>query len=203
MHSEQYSNIKVKALLTTLTKDYNRISMHGVKRDLLLAQSKSLGIPIEEVWIPSKASNEIYQEQFTKSVSNWKENHRVSTLIFGDLFLQDIRTYREKFLGGLGYDCIFPLWGKNTRDLANFFLDSGFKAVLCTVDPKKLDSSFCGREYDKKFLSEIPDNIDPCGENGEFHTFVYDGPIFKEKIAIKVGEKVQRDGFWFADIHLA
>jgi uncharacterized protein (TIGR00290 family) len=200
--NEKYINneIEVRALLTTLTKDYNRISMHGIRHELLVAQSISLGFPIEEVWIPAKASNEIYQEQIMKSLRKWKENENLSTIIFGDLFLEDIRAYREKFLGNAGFECMFPIWGRDTRKLAEFFIDSGFKAKICVVDPSKLDESFCGEEYDSKFLSEIPETVDPCGENGEFHTFVYDGPIFKQKIEISVGEIVQRDGFYFADI---
>ncbi|MHB1907586.1 MAG: Dph6-related ATP pyrophosphatase [Nitrososphaerales archaeon] len=197
-----YKDLEIEALFTTLTRDYNRISMHGVRRDLLLLQSKSLQIPIEEVWIPSKASNEIYEEQMIKSITKWKDRG-ISSVAFGDLFLEDIRSYREKFLSNIGIECIFPLWQKDTSDLAQFFLKSGFKAILSTVDPKKLNPKFCGREYDEKFLEEIPSSVDPCGENGEFHTFVYDGPIFKSgKLDIQVGTIVQRDGFYFADLFL-
>jgi uncharacterized protein (TIGR00290 family) len=198
--NRDYGGIQIKSLLTTLTKDYNRISMHGVRRDLLLAQSESIQIPLEEVWIPSKASNEIYQAEMTMSLSKRKREDNISTVAFGDLFLEDIRAYREKFLGSIGFECLFPIWKKDTRELARFFTESGFKAIICTVDPKKLDPDFCGREFDAKFLSEIPDKVDPCGENGEFHTFVYDGPIFKKKIDVKVGEVVEREGFYFADI---
>jgi uncharacterized protein (TIGR00290 family) len=198
--NKKYEELQIKALLTTLTLDYERISMHGVRRDLLHAQSNSIGIPIEEVWIPSKASNEIYQSQTIKSIMKWKENENISNIVFGDLFLEDIRAYREKFLGQIGIECIFPLWKKDTNELARLFLDCGFKAIICTVDPKKLDPKFCGREYDYNLLSEIPSGVDPCGENGEFHTFVYDGPIFKEKIHVKIGDIVEREGFYFADI---
>jgi uncharacterized protein (TIGR00290 family) len=202
VQNEKYnSNIQVNALLTTLTSDYDRISMHGVRRELLLAQSKSLGLPIEEVWIPSKASNEIYQKQMINSINKWSEkNENASTIIFGDLFVEDIRAYREEFLGGIGFECVFPIWGRDTHELGEFFIDSGFKAIICAVDPKKLDARFCGKEYDKKFLSEIPETVDPCGENGEFHTFVYDGPIFRKKIDVKVGEIVNREGVCFGDI---
>ncbi len=192
--------MEIKALLTTLTKDYNRISMHGVRRELLFAQARSLGIPLEEIWIPSKATNEICEAQTIKSITKWRESENLSSIVFGDLFLEDIRIYREKFLRTLGLECIFPLWGKDTRELAKFFVESGFEAIICTVDPKKLDPSFCGREFDSEFLSEIPSTADPCGENGEFHTFVFDGPIFKEKLDVKVGQVVSRDGFYFADI---
>jgi uncharacterized protein (TIGR00290 family) len=202
LQNERYKNgeIEVKALITTLTKNYDRISMHGVRHELLLAQSASLGLPVEEVWISAKASNEIYQDQMAKSLDKWRKKEDVTTMIFGDLFLEEIRAYREKFLGSIGFECVFPIWGKDTRKLAEFFISSGFKAIICTVDPKKLDGGFCGKEYDKKFLSQIPENVDPCGENGEFHTFVYDGPIFKKKIDVRVGEIVQREGFYYADI---
>jgi uncharacterized protein (TIGR00290 family) len=198
-----YMDFQVRALLTTLTQNYNRISMHGVRRELLLAQARSIGIPAEEVWIPSKASNEIYQERTTKVVMTWKEKEGVSTIAFGDLFLEDIRAYREKFLGSLGFKCLFPLWKKDTSELAQNFIKSGFKAILCTVDPRKLDPKFCGREFDESLLSELPKTVDPCGENGEFHTFVHDGPIFKkEKLNVTLGEIVEREGFYFADLCL-
>jgi uncharacterized protein (TIGR00290 family) len=195
-----YENIVVKSLLTTVTRDYNRISMHGVRRDLLFAQSASLGIPVEEVLIPAKASNEIYQAETARALSKYEDGTRV--IAFGDLFLEDIREYRERFFDGLGFECLFPIWGKDTTKLAHFFVDSGFKATVCTVDPKKLDSKFCGREFDDCFLSEIPRNVDPCGENGEFHTFVYGGPVFRKELKVKLGEVIEREGFYFADITL-
>jgi uncharacterized protein (TIGR00290 family) len=198
--NKRFEKFEITALLTTLTTDYNRISMHGVRRELLLAQSRSMGIPAEEVWIPANASNEIYQSQSIKSVMKWKEKEGISNIMFGDLFLEDIRAYREKFLGQVGIECIFPLWMKNTNELAKIFVDSGFKAVICTVDPKKLNPKFCGREFDDKFLSDIPNGVDACGENGEFHTFVFGGPIFKEEIKVKIGDIIERDGFYFADM---
>lgn len=201
--NKTYEEIEVKALLTTLTKDYNRISMHGVRRDLLLAQSESVQIPLEEVWIPSKASNDVYQAEISRSLSRRKRVDNISAVAFGDLFLEDIRAYREQFLRNIGLECLFPIWKRDTGKLAQFFIESGFRAIICTVDPKKLDPKFCGKEFDRKFLSEIPDEIDPCGENGEFHTFVYDGPIFKMRINVDVGKVVERDGFYFADILLA
>jgi uncharacterized protein (TIGR00290 family) len=201
--NKTYKEIEIKALLTTLTRDYNRVSMHGVRRELLLAQSESIQIPVEEVWIPSKASNEVYQAEMSKSLSSRKEADNISAIVFGDLFLEDIRAYREQFLGNLGLECLFPIWKRDTGKLAQFFIESGFKAIICTVDPKKLDPKFCGKEFNSNFLSEIPDEVDPCGENGEFHTFVCDGPIFKKKIDVRVGKVVERDGFYFADILLS
>jgi len=188
--------LEVVALLTTLTEGYERISMHGVRKELLQSQSRSLRIPVSEVWIPKNATNDVYEAKMAAVI----RSSNVSSVVFGDLFLQGIREYRENFLRRIGARCIFPIWGKNTRALANFFLDSGFKAIICCVDPKLLAKEYCGREFDKSFLSDIPDSVDPCGENGEFHTFVYDGPIFTEKIGVKVGDVVNRDGFYFADI---
>lgn len=200
IHNKEYFDFEMKALLTTLTIEYDRISMHGVRQELLMMQSDSLEIPVEEIWVPSNASNKIYQDRMIDSLSKWKEIKGTKTIAFGDLFLEEVRAYREKFLGANGFQCLFPIWGRETKELADFFVESGFKAIICTVDPKKLDPSFCGREYDKGFLSEIPHGVDPCGENGEFHTFVYDGPIFKRKLDVRVGDVVQRDGFYFADI---
>jgi uncharacterized protein (TIGR00290 family) len=201
--NDAYRNFKIASLLATLTRDYDRVSMHGIRRDLLEAQSKCIGIGLEEVWIPKDASNETYQSQMAKSLSRWKEERSVSAVIFGDLFLEDIRIYREKFLASAGFKCIFPLWHKDTRKLAERFINLGFKATICTVDPLKLDPKFCGKEFDDAFLSEISRDVDPCGENGEFHTFVHGGPIFKNELKVGVGEVVKRNGFYFADMFLA
>jgi uncharacterized protein (TIGR00290 family) len=193
--SEQY---EIVGLLTTLTEEYDRISMHGVRKQLLARQSASLGISVAEVWIPKNATNESYEARMTEVMKRYQD---LAGVVFGDLFLRDIREYREKFLRKLGLECLFPIWGKNTLELANFFIDSGFRAVVCSLDPRKLDGDkFCGREFDKEFLKDIPSSVDPCGENGEFHTFVYDGPIFKDSIDVRLGEVVKRDGFYFADI---
>lgn len=197
-----YRNFRIVSLVTTLTQDYERVSMHGIRRDLLVAQSTHIGIDLEEVWIPKNASNETYQYQLAKSLSKWGERG-VSTVIFGDLFLEDVRAYREKFLDSVGFRCAFPIWHKDTRKLAEWFINEGFKATICTVDPHKLDPKFCGREFNEAFLSEISPEIDPCGENGEFHTFVYGGPIFSSELNVKVREVVMRDGFYFADLLLA
>ncbi|MDG6906425.1 MAG: adenine nucleotide alpha hydrolase [Nitrososphaerota archaeon] len=191
---------EIAGLVTTVTQDYQRISMHGVRRELLRRQADAMRLQLYEVMIPKNASNEIYERQTRKTVLDIVEREKISQVVFGDLFLQDIRKYREKMFGELGISCEFPIWGKGTEELANFFVASGFKAIICCVDPKKIGKEFCGREYDLDLLFDLPVNVDPCGENGEFHTFVYDGPIFRKKIDVKVGEVVEREGIYFADI---
>lgn len=192
-------DFEVVALLTTLTRDFDRVSMHGVRRDLLLRQAKLLGLPLEEVWITKGAPNSEYESQMSRALLRHK-SRGVRYVVFGDLFLEDIRRYREDRLSTMNMTGIFPLWGKDTSMLASLFIEEGFKAIVCTVDPKTLDPSFCGREFDRSFLSDLPRGVDPCGENGEFHTFVYAGPIFGEEIRVKKGEVVLRDGFYFADM---
>lgn len=194
------SELEIVGLLTTVTSDYQRISMHGVRRELLQRQADELGLPLYEIMIPKNATNDIYEESMAKSILELKEKVGISAVVFGDLFLEDIRSYREKFIGKLGLECDFPVWGKNTIELAKSFINDGFRAKVCCVDPKKIGVQFCGREYDMDFISELPKSADPCGENGEFHTFVYAGPIFKRRIDVSVGEIVDRDGFYFADI---
>ncbi len=191
----------VKVLLTTVTEGFDRVSMHGVRRDVLRAQASSLGLPLEEVWIPKNSSNEIYEARMKAALTRYKERG-VEEVAFGDLFLRDIRAYREERLAQLGMRGIFPLWGRDTGGLAREFVEAGFRAVLCCVDPRKLSKEFCGMEFDTAFLESIPSSVDPCGENGEFHTFVYDGPIFSKRIPVSRGEVVLRDGFYFADLTL-
>ena len=189
----------VIALLTTVTEGYDRVSMHGVRLSLLQAQASSLGIQLEEVWIPKEASNEIYEERMKAALTRYKERG-VNRVAFGDLFLRDIRAYREERLAQVGMEGVFPLWGRDTRELADEFIRAGFRAVVCCVDPRKLSGDFCGRDFDAAFLESIPATVDPCGENGEFHTFVFAGPIFRRPIPIARGQVVLRDGFYFADL---
>jgi uncharacterized protein (TIGR00290 family) len=190
---------EIVSLLTTLTRDFDRISMHGVRRTLLDMQAAQLQLPLEEVWISKGAGNSEYESQMSEALTrHYAEGIR--HVVFGDLFLEDIRRYREEKLSALSMTGVFPLWKKDTSRLASYFIHEGFKAILCTVDPKALDPSFCGRDFDHSLLSDLPSRVDPCGENGEFHTFVYGGPIFKREIKVKKGEVVQRDGFYFADI---
>jgi uncharacterized protein (TIGR00290 family) len=190
---------RVRALLTTVTEGYDRVSMHGVRRRLLQAQASSIGLPLEEVWIPRDSSNAVYGERM-KAVLEKYLDLGVTRVGFGDLFLADIRAYREARLREIGMKGVFPLWHRKTDRLASRFLDLGFKAVICCADPKLLPRKSCGAPYDKEFLSRLPHDVDPCGENGEFHTFVYDGPIFKRRVDFDVGKVVLRQGFYFADL---
>jgi len=192
-------SFKVEALLTTVTEDYERISMHGVRRELLLEQARAIGLPLEEVRIPAGASNAVYESAMKGHLLRHKENG-VSRVVFGDLFLQEIRQYREARLAELGMTGLFPLWHKDTRKLAEEFIKAAYRAFIVCVDPKQLSPSFCGRPFDHALLSDLTASVDRCGENGEFHTFVYDGPIFKEALAVKKGEVVNREGFWFCDL---
>ena len=191
--------LRVEALLTTVTDGYDRISMHGVRRSLLEQQAAAIGLPLEEVRIPIHASNAIYEDAMRRSLAPYQARG-ISRVIYGDLFLQDIRRYREQHLATLGMEGIFPLWRQDTRRLAEEFLASGFRAILVCVDPKQIDPAFSGREYDASLLGDLPSSADPCGENGEFHTFVYDGPIFRHPVKVSKGEVVHRDGFWFCDL---
>lgn len=193
-------NVHVAALLTTVTEGYDRISMHGVRRDLLKKQVESLGYPLEEITIPQKCSNEIYEQRMQRVLERYR-GQGVVKAAFGDLFLEEIRKYREERMSRIGMQCVFPLWGINTAELARRFVDLGFRAVIVCVDTQVLDSRFAGREYDHNLLRELPAEIDPCAENGEFHTFVYDGPIFSKPVKVQRGEKVLRDDrFFYCDL---
>jgi uncharacterized protein (TIGR00290 family) len=189
----------VIGLLTTVTRDYDRISMHGVRRELLRSQADSLGIPLTEAVIRAGASNADYEAAFAGALADFRAAG-IRRVVFGDLFLADIRAYRARQLADLGMECLFPVWGRDTAQLAEEFVAAGFGAVLCCVDPRQLDGSFCGREFDAALLSDLPAGVDPCGENGEFHTFVYDGPIFRCPVSCHRGEVVSRDGFWYCDL---
>ncbi len=196
LHSKTF---RVAAILTTLTKDFDRISMHGVRRALVEEQANALGIPLETVWISKESGNSEYEEQMRRSLKKYKEMG-VNEVIFGDLFLEEIRKYREEALAQIGMRGVFPLWKRDTNALAQLFIDRGFKAIVCCTDPRALGNSFCGLEFDNSFLAKLPPGVDSCGENGEFHTFVYDCPIFKREIKVKRGDVVVRDGFCFADM---
>jgi len=194
------SAYEVSALLTTVTEKYDRVSMHGVRRILLEEQSESLGLPLEKIFISEKSSNEEYEAKMKEKLTFFK-NQRILSVVFGDIFLGDLRKYREENLAKIGMKTVFPIWKRDTTELANKFIDSGFKAVITCVDTNVLDKTFAGRIFDKQFLSDLPPSVDHCGENGEFHSFVFEGPIFKKKISFKIGETVLRDNrFCFCDL---
>lgn len=197
----QQGEYEIIGLLTTVTEGYNRISMHGVRRTLLEEQAESLGLPLEIVYIPQAATNAIYEQRMGETL----ERHRdqgVETVIFGDLFLADIRAYREKQTARVGMKTTFPLWGEPTEQLIQQFIADGYKAITVCVDSQALPQQFVGRCLDGDFMRELPSAIDPCGENGEFHTFVYDGPVFQYPLPIKKGEIVLRDErFYYCDLH--
>lgn len=193
-------NFKISALLTTITEGYDRISMHGVRKVLLEQQAESLGLALEKIYISKISSNEEYEAKMRDKLTYYKKLG-VSFVVFGDIFLQDLRKYREEKLSEVGMKGIFPIWKINTTELAYTFIDLGFKAITTCVDSKVLDKTFAGRIFDKQFLSELPSGVDPCGENGEFHTFVYDGPIFQKRILFEVGEVVLRDNrFYYSEL---
>jgi len=190
----------ISALLTTVTRDYGRISMHGVRQSLLVQQTTSLGYPLKQVYISKNASNEEYEAKMQETLEKYLKAG-VSTVAFGDIFLEDLRKYREENLLKIGMNAVFPIWKRNTTELSHTFVDLGFKAVITCVDSKVLDKGFVGRRFDAQFLSDLPSHVDPCGENGEFHSFVYDGPIFKERLFYKLGDVVLRDNrFYFCDL---
>lgn len=196
-------NYEIVALLTTVTEDYDRISMHGVRNALLEKQAKSLGLHLEKVLISKISSHEEYESKMGQVMEKYF-NAGVTSAAFGDIFLEDLRKYREDNLAKIGMKAIFPIWKKKSADLARSFIDLGFKAVITCVDSKVLDEKFAGREYDKQLLSDLPSNVDPCGENGEFHSFVYDGPLFREKLTFSKGDVVLRDNrFYFCDLEPA
>lgn len=200
LYKIQQEGLAISALLTTVTEQYNRISMHGVRQVLLERQSHVLGIPLEKVFIPPDTSNEVYEARMSAVLEKYA-NQGITTVVFGDVFLEDIRTYRENQLLKVGMQASFPLWKKPSLELAHEFLNLGFKAIITCIDLNALDGSFVGRMYNHKFLSEISSTVDPCGENGEFHTFVYDGPNFMEPIPYKKGKSVVRDKqFYFCDL---
>jgi uncharacterized protein (TIGR00290 family) len=192
-------DIRVEALLTTVTQDYDRISMHGVRRVLLEQQAASLGLPLHQIYISKGATNEEYEAK-TGEVFSIYHDRGIRSVAFGDLFLEDVRAYRERLLTKHGMTGLYPIWGKDTSKLIRDFIEQGFKTILVCVNPAQLDSSFVGRVIDEQFLSDLPPGVDPCGENGEFHTFVFDGPMFQAPVSFSRGEVVCRDSFWFCDL---
>jgi uncharacterized protein (TIGR00290 family) len=190
---------ELTGLFTTVNSAADRVAMHAVRRQLLVRQAEATGLPLHVVEIPYPCSNEQYAAAMTALLDQAKAAG-VGAMAFGDLFLEDIRSYRETMLAGTGVEPVFPLWGRDTSELSQEMVSAGLRAHLTCVDPKALPESFAGRSYDSELLADLPDGVDPCGENGEFHTFVHAGPMLSAPLAVKLGEVVHRDGFVFADI---
>jgi len=195
----QRGEVEVVGLLTTVNSAYERVAMHAVRVALLEAQAKATGLPLWKVPIPSPCSNAEYEEVMGKVIREALAQG-ITAMAFGDLFLEDIRRYRETQLAGTGLTPLFPIWGVPTDALAREMLAAGLRARLTCVDPKQMPKAFAGREFDEALLAELPPSVDPCGERGEFHTFAYDGPMFRHPVPVRSGEIVERDGFVFADL---
>jgi uncharacterized protein (TIGR00290 family) len=197
----QRPDIELGGVLTTVNEKYQRVAMHAVREELLEAQADALGLPLWKVPIPSPCPNEIYEQAMAAAVTR-AVSQGFTHIAFGDLFLEDIRRYREERLAGTRLTPLFPLFGVDTSQLAREMIDSGLKARLTCVNPNVLDRRFAGRDFDASLLEELPASVDPCGERGEFHSFAYAGPMFSRPISIKSGEVVERDGFVFADVQV-
>ena len=214
---------KIVALVTTVNQEYKRISMHGVREELLIAQADSIGIPLEIVYLENPGTNDQYKEAIANRLMTFKEQG-ISKIIYGDIFLEDLRRWRELQLNEINFQAVFPLWKRNTKELICEFLDTGFKTTVCSVSDAYLTESHAGNVITKEYIKQLPADVDPCGENGEFHTFVTDGPIFNSPVEIEHGEKVYRSiqtnnktcpignspkqkrktaqGFWYQDLLL-
>lgn len=195
----QDSDLEVVGLLTTINAAADRVAMHAVRRVLLEAQAERLGLEVHAIEIPSPCPNEVYEATMAAAIEG-AVREGVSRMVFGDLFLADIRNYRERMLAGSGIAPVFPLWEQPTDALAREMCESGIRAVITCVDPRVLPPEFAGRSFDSDFLADLPESVDPCGERGEFHTFVWDAPAFSSPIPIEVGEVLEHDGFVFCDV---
>ncbi len=191
--------VELVGLLTSVNQTLSRVAMHAVREGLLEAQAAALGLPLTKVYIPQPCSNAEYEAAMRAAVAAARQAG-VTHMAFGDLFLEDIRAYREEKLAGSGIEPLFPIWGRPTAELSREMVDAGLRAVVTCVDPKQLDASFAGRIYDSSLLDDLPDGVDPCGERGEMHSFAYAGPMFAEPLRVTTGEIVERDGFVYADV---
>jgi uncharacterized protein (TIGR00290 family) len=191
----------VCGLLTTVTEPFDRVAMHGVRRDVLEAQAAAVGLPLHIVEIPSPCPNEEYEVRMAKALQVALDTG-VTRIAFGDLFLADVRAYRERMLEGSGLEPVFPLWGSNTAALAREMIAAGLRATLTCVDPRQVEASLCGRPFDTKLLADLPPGADPCAEKGEFHTLAWDGPMFDAPLRLVTGPTVEREGFVFTDLSL-
>ena len=190
---------QIAALLSTVTEGYERVSMHGVRRVLLEQQAAAVGLPLHVVSIPQDATNDAYQSRMEEAFSVFRRDG-LTTIAFGDLFLADIRQYREEWLTRQGMRALFPIWKRETRALAHAFIDGGYEGVVACCDGRVLGRSFAGRRFDRGFLADLPEAVDPCGENGEFHTFVSGGPVFRHAVRFHLGAVVQRGSWYFQDL---
>ncbi len=189
----------VRELLTTVTVPYDRVTMHGVRRALAQRQAGAIGIPLTEVAVPPSSSNAVYEREMGRAFDRLRAEG-LRRVAFGDIFLEDLRIYREEQLASRGLECLFPIWRRDAASLAHRFIADGFRAVVVCVNLAALDVSFVGRPFDEAFLADLPAEVDPCGEHGEFHTFVFDGPIFRWPVSVSTGEIVERDCFAFCDL---
>lgn len=195
----QEQDIKVVGLFCTFNMKFERGAMHAVRNELIQQQAERIGLPLQLIPIPYPCSDSEYKTIMENFIEQ-AESEGIDCIAFGDLYLEEIRSYREANLAETGIEPLFPLWGIPTKELSKEMISSGLRAIITCIDPKYLPVDFAGHDYDTAFLEQIPDNVDPCGENGEFHSFVYDGPMFKNKVNITVGETVTRDGFVYTDI---
>lgn len=209
-HLLQDPDYSVEKLITSVNKDFDRVSMHGLRRSMMEKQLEALSIPSSTIELPENTSMEIYNQIMKDSVEELK-SEGFTTAGFGDIFLEDLKQYRENQLDKVGMQTVFPLWKRDTKEIMQEFLDLGFKSIVVCCDNRNLNESFAGRIIDQDFLNDLPESVDPCGENGEFHTFCFDGPIFKQPIDFEIGEKIYREypaptdkdatiGFWFCDL---
>jgi uncharacterized protein (TIGR00290 family) len=208
---KHYPELEIVLLITTVNAEYKRISMHGVREGLLEMQAKETGIPLYKMMVANSPSNSLYEDELGRTLKDLKQRG-ISHIVFGDIFLEDLREYRLKFLSKHGLEGVFPLWKNDTSQLIHSFLELGFRTITCCISTAFLDGKFVGKEIDAEFLKTLPGNVDPCGENGEFHTFCFDGPVFKNSISYTAGEKVykpltiktcqdtQETGFWYIDL---
>ena len=197
---KQCADVEIVGLLTTFNESADRVAMHAVRHELVTRQAQAAGIPLFPVMLPWPCSNDDYERRIGGALSSLTTELELTGVAFGDLFLEDIRRYREERMQPTGLDCLFPLWGRDTRALAETMIDAGARAILTCVDPRQCPASMAGRQFDGALLEDLPASVDPCGENGEFHTFVYDHPAFADRIDVHAAPAIERDGFVFADL---
>lgn len=190
---------QIAGFITTCTEGFRRISMHGVRCSMLNRQCRAIGIPVQKVFIPKNCDNSTYESIMRDALASWKAKG-VNTVAFGDLFLTEIRDYRNRLVSSMGMKAIYPIWGRDTAEMAKQFLSLGFQATIVCADKRKLSIDSAGKRYDASFLESLPESVDPCGENGEFHTFVHDGPIFNEPLKCKKASVIHRDHWYYADL---